>query len=101
MERFAIFRSFLWAFQGLRELRVHQCNAKLMSIMAAGVIVLVLQLHASVLEIMFLIFSIGLVFVTEIFNTVLEMVTNLINEDYNPRSKVIKDIIGGRCSWQF
>lgn len=53
----------------------------------------------SLFEWLFVIISIGLVFLAEIFNTVLERMMDFVHPDVHPEVKVIKDMAAGAVLW--
>ncbi|HPT83018.1 MAG TPA: diacylglycerol kinase [Limnochordia bacterium] len=95
MKRRSILMSFSSAVQGIaqvvrseRNMRIHLCIALLVVVFASAV-------GVTRLELMALVFAIGLVFTTELFNTAVEEVVDLITPDFHPRAGMIKNITAG------
>ena len=65
--------------------------------LAVSFVVMVLGFvyHISATEWMFLVFSIGLVFIAEAFNTALEVDMNLTSPGFHPFARDVKDIAAG------
>jgi diacylglycerol kinase len=59
------------------------------------VIVLGIVFKLTIPEWCWLIFVIGLVFITEMLNTAIEFLTDLVSPEYNPLAKKVKDVAAG------
>lgn len=79
------FRGLYWAFTTQPNFLVHA---------AATSIAILAGLYFSLtrLEWLILIFTISLVFIVEMLNTSLEVMTDLINKKYSPEAKIAKDV---------
>src|SRR5919108_4116252 len=89
------FDSFRYALDGIlhgfrsqRHMRFHFCVAVLA--LLAGV---VFQLDRA--ELLVLTFAISLVIITELFNTAIESVVDLVTTTYHPLAKYAKDVAAG------
>src|SRR6266849_283530 len=89
------FDSFRYALDGIlhglrsqRHMRVHFCVAALA--LLAGV---VFRLDRA--ELLVLVFAISLVISTELFNTAIESVVDLVTTTYHPLAKYAKDVAAG------
>ena len=93
------FKSQLWsfgyAFKGLKWMMTTQNNAWIHLMAAFVVILLSFYFHISRIEWLFIIFSIGLVFMAEMFNTVIEILTDMVSPEINEKAGKIKDIAAG------
>ncbi len=78
----------LLSFKTQRHLRIHFIAAVL--VLVAG---FVWQLSRA--ELLVLVFAISLVILSELFNTALETVVDLVTPDYHPLAKVAKDVAAG------
>ena len=87
--------SFFSAYRGLLSIFKTQKNVRI--IFACGILAILLGIYlkVTILEILILLLTIGLVCVVEIFNTMVEEVINLITNRYDQRIKLIKDISVG------
>ncbi|MBL7198483.1 MAG: diacylglycerol kinase family protein [Candidatus Omnitrophica bacterium] len=87
--------SFFSACRGLMSILKIQKNVRI--IFACGILAILLGIYlkVTILEILILLLTIGLVCVAEIFNTMVEEVINLITDRYDRRIKLIKDISAG------
>ena len=92
-------RSLLWSFdyaiRGIVYAIRTQRNMRLHMIAAASVIVLALMLRVSGLELIALLFAIGLVLVAELVNTAVEAAVDLAVETFDPLAAVAKDVAAG------
>ena len=85
-------RSIKYAFEGLIVFFKQEHNARIH--LAATILVIGLSIFFSVsrMEAIALFLTIGLVWMSEIFNTVIEEMLDFISMDKNPQIKVIKDL---------
>lgn len=90
-----LYRSFVYAFNGLKLLFVDQQNARIH--LLATIVVLVAAFFANVSKTgwLALIFAIGLVLITEGINTAIEHLANSVSENFHPEIKKAKDIAAG------
>jgi len=91
----SLLRSFSHAFEGLvhsvryqRNMRIHLCVALLMIIAC-----IFIQLTRT--ELVIVVVTISLVFITEMLNTALEAVVDIITDEFDPRAKIAKDVAAG------
>lgn len=84
--------SFQFATAGLLFLLRRQHTIRLLVVVTSGVLVLALVLKVSILAVMLTLIALGMVWVTEVFNTALEAAINLVQPDYHPMAKVSKDV---------
>ncbi len=86
------FRSFKFAFEGIISLISTEPNARIH--LAAGILAIILGITFRIreLEWLFLIVAIAIVFITELINSSIEKIADLIEPDYNPKIKTIKDL---------
>lgn len=91
----SIIKSFDYAINGLVYAIRTQRNMKIHMLMAVLVIIASLFLNLTRIEIIVLIFAIGLVLITEIINTSNEHMVNLITEKHHPLAMRIKDMSAG------
>jgi diacylglycerol kinase len=80
---------------GIRSFFKKEVHGPLHLILALIAIAISLLCGLDPLEWLFILLSLTLVFVTEMFNTCVERIMNYINKDYDPRIKIIKDIAAG------
>ena len=85
-------RSFKYAFDGFKVLLKYEHNARLHLFFAFLAIIFGYLLKINTLEWLLIVFSIGFVFVAEIFNTCVEEICNFICAAQNPKIKKIKDL---------
>jgi diacylglycerol kinase (ATP) len=88
-------RSFEHAYRGLVSAVRTQRNMRFHVFAAVGVLVLSLLVGVSELELAVLLLTILVVFVTEMFNTAVEFVVDLVTTEYHPLAKLAKDISAG------
>jgi len=85
------FGSFKFAFNGLLSLLKNEHNARIHLLAAITALVLGLLLKINLHEWCFLIIVIGLVFLTELINTSLETVGDIVDPEWNEKIRKAKD----------
>ncbi len=95
MKRRKIWESFNYAIEGIIYVLKTQKSMRIHLLLAASVLILSLFLHLEKAEVIILAFAIVLVLITEMFNTALELVVNLITDTYHPLARISKDIAAG------
>ncbi len=91
--------SFIGSMNSALEGIVHtlrlERNMRIHFLAGIFVIILGIYLNLTAYEFMLLCFAVTLVLVSEMFNTVVEHAFDLINKEYHPGIKIIKDISAG------
>lgn len=95
MKKQTFLKSLAVALQGIAQFFARERNAQLHLVAALLVIVLSIALKISEIEWLFIALSISIVLITEIINTSLEKICDLISKDFHPDIKFIKDISAG------
>lgn len=90
-----LFSSFKNALYGLGHILNHHYNARLIFLFAILAVVFGFYLGISNLELFVLSVAIMVVFIAEVINTIVEDLSNLITEEFNPKIKIIKDVAAG------
>jgi diacylglycerol kinase (ATP) len=88
-------RSFKNAFLGIRDILLTEHNAWIHAVVAILVLSLSVWLKLSLVKMALIIMAITLVWVAESFNTVLELVVNIVSPGYTQIAKRTKDIAAG------
>ncbi|MDR6942093.1 diacylglycerol kinase family protein [Mucilaginibacter pocheonensis] len=90
-----LIRSFGFAINGLKYATATQLNFRIH--LVAGIVVLAMGLafHISASEWQWILLSITLVLVTELLNTAIETLTDLVSPTYNTKAGHVKDISAG------
>ena len=94
-EKFSLRRrvkSFHFAFDGLRQFFASQHNAIIHAVATAVVILLAIIIPLPATQQLFIVFSIGLVWMAELFNTAIEKLCDMLHPEQHPTIKFIKDI---------
>lgn len=94
-KRFSItdrFKSFKYAFAGLKTLFIEEHNARIHLIATLAAIILGFVLKISLNEWIVLIMVIGLVFICELINTSLEAIADFASPGKHPQIKKVKDL---------
>jgi diacylglycerol kinase len=86
---------FGYAFNGLWYALRTQRNARVHVGLGILAIILGIVLHISAIEFAIIFLAITGVFITEMFNTVLELCVDLASPDYHPLAKIAKDVAAG------
>lgn len=95
MKRQNIIQSFNSAIEGFIYVVKTQRNMRLHFLIAVFVLLLGIYLNLERLEILLLLIAICFVLLSEMFNTAIEMNTDLVSDSFNPMVRIIKDITAG------
>ncbi|HJX38725.1 MAG TPA: diacylglycerol kinase family protein [Anaerolineae bacterium] len=90
-----LLESFQHAFAGLWETLKTQRNARIHLSIAVLVVIVGLALELDSQRWAIIALTVGFVFVSELFNTVIEAAIDLVTEEYHPVAKQAKDIAAG------
>jgi diacylglycerol kinase len=85
-------KSFSFAFKGVYHLFKNENNAKVHLLATVLVIAAGVFLKLEINEWLWIIFAIGLVWITEAINTAIEKTVDLLSPDFNPKAGMIKDL---------
>ena len=88
-------RSFLFALQGLRTAIRQERNIKVMLAGGIGVIILGFVMKLDIPSWIVVILCIGIVISSELVNTAVETVVDLVSPEFHPLAGRAKDIIAG------
>ncbi|SER46603.1 diacylglycerol kinase family protein [Pedobacter rhizosphaerae] len=88
-------KSFKYAFSGIRLFFVEGHNARIHLLAAVLVIAISFYYNISHLEWMAILFAVALVWVTEMINTALETLSDVVSPVHHPKIKIVKDIAAG------
>jgi diacylglycerol kinase (ATP) len=88
-------KSFSYALAGLRRFIWQEHNARIHLAATIAVVIAAFLLHVSRLESIALILVVGGVWATEMLNTCLEMIADIISPEEHPTIKFIKDLAAG------
>ena len=91
-----IWKSFVWAFSGIRQVSMTQSNMKIHLAAALLVIIICVSLlNMPALEMAIVITAIFMVLAAEMFNTAVEAAVDLTTTSRHPLAKVAKDAAAG------
>ena len=90
-----LIRSFGYAFKGIAYATTSQLNFRVHLIATLVAVYLGYALNISVNEWQWIVLSITLVLVTELLNTALETLTDLVSPEYNAKAGRVKDVAAG------
>ena len=90
-----VLQSFRFAFAGIVHAVTQQRNVRIHFLTAAVVVVLAGLLKVSLVEWAVLVLTVGFVVVTEMVNTAIEAVVDLVSPDFHELAKVAKDVAAG------
>jgi diacylglycerol kinase len=94
-QRGNLIQSFQHAFAGLGRALRSQRNARIHVSVAIVVVFLGLALNLEPIDWAIITITIAFVFVSELFNTVVEAAIDLVTEEYHPLAKQAKDVAAG------
>ncbi len=95
MERRKLSESFNSAIEGFIFVLKSQRNMRLHFIIAGLVLLAGIYLNLEKVELLLLTTAISFVLITEMFNTAMELVIDLITDTFHPLARIIKDITAG------
>ena len=84
-------KSFRYAFDGIASLLKNEHNSRIHLVAAGSVLALGLLLNIDLSGWISVAIVTGLVFITELINSAVEMISDLVDPNVNPAIKVIKD----------
>ena len=87
--------SFAHAFRGLKDVLTTEHNAWIHAIFTIVVLSLCVWLRVEFMEFVLIILVVTLVWVAEAFNTVLEIIVDMVSPRYSKAAKRAKDIAAG------
>jgi len=90
-----LIRSFGFAFKGLAYATNSQLNFRIHLFASVIAIVLGFTLNVTTTEWLWISLSIAIVLLTELINTGIETLTDLVSPDYNEKAGHVKDICAG------
>ncbi len=85
-------KSFVYAFEGLFHAMRSEQNLRIHLLAAILVVILGLVYNISRSEWLFVVIAIGLVITAELFNTSIEVLTNIASPEISKHAKIIKDV---------
>lgn len=88
-------RSFGFAFGGIAAFLKSEPHARIHALATVAVVTAGFFYHISNTHWLFILMIISMVWVTEMFNTVVEKIMDHVSPDYHPRVKWIKDVAAG------
>jgi diacylglycerol kinase (ATP) len=90
-----LMRSFVYAYQGIKYATLTQLNFRVHLVAMLIAIAMGYGLHVSYHEWLWIALCITLVLVTELLNTAIETLTDLVSPDYHPKAGQVKDVAAG------
>ncbi len=87
------------AFNGMRYFFLHEINGIIQLAIAALAIALAVGLRISTTEWLIVMLCIGFVIGLEMLNTAIENLCNMVQEEYHPIIKIVKDVAAGAVMW--
>jgi diacylglycerol kinase len=92
-------KAFIDAFNGLKYFFLHERNGKIQLAIAVMAILLAVYVGASAGEWIVILLCIGIVLSLEMMNTAVEKLCDVVQEDYHPFIKIIKDVAASAVLW--
>ncbi len=90
-----LINSFKYAITGIKSAVKNEQNLRIHFLVAAIVLVLAFFLKIPKIEFIVLILIIALVIISELFNSVVEYIVDLITSEFHPLAKLAKDVAAG------
>lgn len=91
----SLLQSFNYAFQGLVAAVRHQRNMRVHIVLAFVVLLVSIFLNLSRLQLVMIFIAVAFVFITELINSAIEAVVDMITDGFDPRAKRAKDMAAG------
>ena len=88
-------KSFGYAFKGMGYVIRTQHNIWIHFLISFAVLAFGFWLNISKTEWLFVVFAIGFVLVSELFNTAIEVLVDMVSPEHNPQAGLVKDIAAG------
>lgn len=95
MHRRRLFESFNYAIEGFLYTLKTQKNMRLHFLAAIIVLLLGFYYNFTKIELILLLLTISFVLIAEMFNTGVELIIDLITDEFHPLARIIKDITAG------
>ncbi|MFH1459203.1 MAG: diacylglycerol kinase [Candidatus Omnitrophota bacterium] len=95
MHRRRLFESFNYAIEGFMYVLKTQRNMRLHFLSAIIVLLFGVYFNFSKEKLVLLLLTISFVFIAEMFNSALELIIDLITDEFHPLARIIKDIAAG------
>ena len=90
-----IIRSFGFAWNGIRDCFLTQVNFRIHLLLTVLAILLAIVLHISTTEWLFVLLCIANVLLAEMVNTAIEKLCDMVEKNFHPTIKLVKDISAG------
>ncbi|MHB1455430.1 MAG: diacylglycerol kinase [Armatimonadota bacterium] len=94
-ESYSVAQSFKYAVDGILDVFRTQKHMRFHFIAAVVVLLIAILMDMSKLDIFILLFMISIVLITEMLNTAIEAVVDLVTQEYHPIAKFAKDAAAG------
>ena len=92
-----ILKSFKFSFDGLKYAYLHEQSLLLHMIVTTFIVVCGFSFKISPIQWVITLVMGALILVTELFNTSIEAVVDMVTEEFNPLAKVAKDTASAAC----
>jgi len=92
MDIHRFYRSFHYALEGMMHILSKHQNIRFHIVIAIVALLLAAFLHISRIEYLFIILAIFLVIISEMINTAIEEMVNLITTEHRKEAKIAKDV---------
>ncbi len=92
-------KAVLNAFNGMKYFFLHERNGKIQFVISVIVVVLGIGFRISNIEWLVILLCIGFVISIEMLNTAIESLCNVVQEEYHPIIKIVKDVAAAAVLW--
>lgn len=87
-----VWQSFAHAFEGLSHVLWTQKHVRTQLLIVIMVLILSYTMRIEMIKVLFVLSAVAFVLIAELFNTAVEVVVNMITEEYHPLAKIAKDV---------
>ena len=95
MRKQSISKAFINAFNGMRYFFLHERNGKIQIAIAALVVASAVGLGVPTMHVVIVLLCVAMVIGAEMVNCAVENLCNMVQEEYHPVIKVVKDVAAG------
>jgi diacylglycerol kinase (ATP) len=88
-------KSFVYAYEGIKAFLRFEAQALIHMLAAILVIIAGFYFKINTNEWIAVVFAIGIVVVSEMLNTAIEKLTDMVSPEIHPKAKVVKDLAAG------
>lgn len=98
-KKHSVAQAFYYAFRGLQNFFFRERNGKIQLVIGCITVITAFLLRISSFEWLVILLCIGLVLSLEMINSAIEKLCDLIQQDFHPVIKIVKDVSAASVLW--